>query len=38
MSLPDLKKEAKEKGIKIFAKATKKDIIELIKNTPPLLL
>lgn len=38
MSLPDLKKEAKEQGIKIFAKATKKDIIELIKNTPPLLL
>ena len=38
MSLPDLKKEAKEKGIKVFAKATKKDIIELIKNTPPLLL
>lgn len=38
MSLPDLKKEAKEKGIKIFAKATKKEIIELIKNTPPLLL
>jgi len=38
MSLPDLKKEAKEKGIKVVAKATKKDIIELIKNTPPLLL
>jgi hypothetical protein len=38
MSLPDLKKDAKEKGIKIFAKSTKKDIIELIKNTPPLLL
>ncbi|MBE2255903.1 MAG: Rho termination factor N-terminal domain-containing protein [Ignavibacteria bacterium] len=38
MSLSDLKKVAKEKGIKVFAKATKKDIIELIKNTPPLLL
>lgn len=38
MSLPDLKKEAKEKGIKFSAKATKKEIIDLIKNTPPLLL
>lgn len=38
MSLPDLKKEAKEKGIKVPAKATKKEIIDLIKNTPPLLL
>jgi len=38
MSLPDLKKEAKEKGIKVSAKAPKKEIIDLIKNTPPLLL
>ncbi len=38
MNVVDLKKEAKEKGIKVGAKATKKDIIELIKNTPPLLL
>jgi hypothetical protein len=38
MSVVDLKKEAKDKGIKVGAKATKKDIIELIKNTPPLLL
>jgi hypothetical protein len=38
MSLPHLKKVAKDKGIKIFAKATRKDLIELIKNTPPPLL
>lgn len=38
MSLPDLKKEAKEKGIKVPAKTTKKEIIDLINNTPPLLL
>lgn len=37
MSLSDLKKEAKEKRIKIGTKATKKEIIELIKNTPLLL-
>lgn len=38
MSVADLKIEAKDKGIKVGAKATKKDIIKLIKNTPPLLL
>jgi hypothetical protein len=38
MSLPDLRKEAKEKGIKVSVKATKKEIIDLIKNTPQLLL
>lgn len=38
MSVVDLKKEAKEKGIKVGGKATKRDIIDLIKNTPPLLL
>ncbi len=38
MSLPDLRKIAKEKGIKVGGKAIKKDIIDLIKNTNPLLL
>jgi len=38
MSVADLKKKAKEKGIKVGAKATKKDIIDLIKKTQPLLL
>lgn len=38
MSVADLKKVARDKGIKVSAKSTKKEIIELIKNTPPLLL